>query len=78
MKRRLALRSERLSDLSATELAVVAGGVTGACWTGYYRTLEAPCDSVQDCIVIGPILSVNRPCPTGDCFTGTTGYTAVC
>ncbi|HEX8002029.1 MAG TPA: hypothetical protein VF519_04975 [Mycobacteriales bacterium] len=78
MKRRLALRSERLTNLSETELGVVAGAVSGGCLTGYYRTIEAPCPSVQECIVIGPLPSINDACPTNGCFTGTTGYTAVC
>jgi len=78
MKRRLALKSEYVSELTTNELASVAGGATTDCFTGYYPTINAPCPTVQDCFVIAPILSLQRPCPTGDCFTGTTTHTMAC
>lgn len=71
MQRRLALKSERLSELTSNELASVAGGVTGGCLTGVYPTFDRPCPSLQECIELGPI-------PTTDCFTGTTGHTLRC
>lgn len=44
MKRRLSLRGEHLTDLSATELEAVAGAIrdprTLICLTGHYPTLE--------------------------------------
>lgn len=64
MQRRLALKSEYVSELSTVELSRVAGGATVGCWTGYYMTINAPCPSINECIAIGPIPSVNRPCPT--------------
>jgi len=72
MKRRLALKSEYLAPLTGDELSSVAGGaLSGGCLTGYYRTIEAPCPSVQECIYIGQI-------PTTDCFTGTSLHTVAC
>lgn len=69
--KRLALKSEYLSELTNLELASVAGGVTGACFTGVYPTFDRPCPSVQACIDVGPI-------PTTNCFTGTSGHTVSC
>lgn len=44
MKRRLSLRSETLTELSATELGAVAGAARGTdtciCLTGHYPTIE--------------------------------------
>lgn len=73
MKRRLALKSEYVSELTTDELSSVAGGATPGCpLTGNYPTL-------RDCFELAPLLSLHRPCPTLDgCFTGTTGYTLLC
>lgn len=75
MKRRLALKSEYLSELSTTELSAVAGGVTGACFTGVYPTFDRPC---TDTVAIAALPTVNTPCPTTDCFTGTSAHTLAC
>ena len=78
MKRRLALKSEYVSELTTNELASIAGGATYGCFTGYYPTINAPCPTVDDCIAVGAIPSVNSPCPTDGCFTGTTTHTMAC
>lgn len=78
MKRRLALKSEYLSELTTRELTAVAGGVTGACFTGVYPTFDRPCPTLDGCFAIGAIPSVNRECPTTDCFTGTSAHTVAC
>ncbi|HEV2889837.1 MAG TPA: hypothetical protein VGX28_05625 [Frankiaceae bacterium] len=58
MKRRLALNSEYLSDLSSDEMSNVFAGATR---TGVYPTFDRPCPTLQ------------VECPTLDgCFTGTT------
>ncbi|HEX8002028.1 MAG TPA: hypothetical protein VF519_04970 [Mycobacteriales bacterium] len=57
MKRRLALRAEHLTDLTTDELANVAAG----------QQVTLP---TQRCTGYYP--SLNAPCPTTDCFTGTT------
>ena len=75
MQRRLALTRERLTELTTSEMEALAGAAlpTQNC-TGYYMTINARCPSINDCIAIGAIPSVNSPCPTLDgCFTGTTG-----
>ena len=69
--KRLALKSEYVSELTSQDLASVAGGVTGACFTGVYPTFDRPCPSVQECIDVAPL-------PTTNCFTGTTGHTVTC
>ncbi|HEV2889839.1 MAG TPA: hypothetical protein VGX28_05635 [Frankiaceae bacterium] len=72
MKRRLALHSEYLSDLSTTELASVAGGIqSDGCMTGVYPTLNTPCNTDKVCLAVDRI-------PSYDCFTGTSAHTAVC
>jgi len=43
MKRRLALRTERLTELSPGDLGSVAGGTTTTLFTGYYPSINAPC-----------------------------------
>lgn len=52
MKRRLSLRSERVAELADAELeAVVAAQQalpTQFC-TGYYRTINAPCPTLDGC-----------------------------
>lgn len=62
MKRRLSLNSEYLTELTSAEMTAVAGAypdLTGKCFTGMYPsinmpcpTLEAVCDTVQNCIAI--------------------------
>ena len=56
MKRRLTLKSEHLTELTRTDLAGIAGavqpGTLRECMTGFYPTLERPCESVQPCIVV--------------------------
>lgn len=47
MARRLALRTERLTELSAGDLAAVAGGTTQL-FTGNYPSLNAPCTQIVD------------------------------
>ena len=76
MKRRLALKSEYLSDLTTAELTAVAGGVTGGCLTGVYPTFDRPCPT--DNIAIAALPTLNTPCPTTDCFTGTSAHTLAC
>jgi hypothetical protein len=56
MRRRLTLRKETLSELSTEQLAAIAAGQdaktllpTCQC-TGYYPTINAPCQTVQVCI----------------------------
>lgn len=55
MKRRLTLKSEHLSELSAGELGAVHGGALtntcerptiDRCLTGYYPSLNAPCETL--------------------------------
>jgi hypothetical protein len=47
MNRRLTLKTEHLSELTASELVTVGGaGVTTAC-TGYYTTIDAPCATIR-------------------------------
>jgi hypothetical protein len=46
MKRRLTLRTERLTELSRDDLGSVAGGTTTTLFTGYYPSINAPCTSV--------------------------------
>ena len=60
MARTLTLRTEHLTELSQNDLsAVVGGAITLICvptqrgCTGYYPTLNAPCDTVQNCIQTG-------------------------
>lgn len=61
MKRRLVLKSEHLSDLSASELGSVVGaqavtnnqGICASlmptqCCTGYYPSINAPCGTGTD------------------------------
>lgn len=50
MTRRLALRTEHLTELSAGDLAAVLGGQG---LTGYYPTLERPCDTRVWCVPTG-------------------------
>lgn len=45
MKRRLTLRTERLTELSQDDLGSVAGGTT-TLFTGYYPSINAPCTSL--------------------------------
>lgn len=75
MKRSLALKSEYLSELTTGELSAVAAAGS---LTGVYPTLDRPCPTLNGCIDVAPLPSVNAPCPTTDCFTGTTGHTFAC
>lgn len=72
MKRRLTLRSEHLAELTSDELTGVAGASVA------YLTIHRPCPTVQECIYIAPVLTLQRECPTERCFTGTTLYTVAC
>jgi hypothetical protein len=47
--RRLTLRAERLTTLSAGELAAVAGA---GGLTGYYPTVDEQCGTYQHCFVL--------------------------
>lgn len=60
MMRRLSLRSEALTDLSATELEAVAGAIAGPgtqtciCLTGHYPTIEVTyCFEIVEQITTG-------------------------
>ena len=44
MQRRLALKSEHLSDLTNDDLALVLGGTL----TGMYPTINVPCPTVHE------------------------------
>ena len=68
MKRRLALKSEHLSDLTNDDLALVAGGTL----TGMYPTINVPCHTVHDKCFNVAIRTLNSDCPTYGCLTGTT------
>lgn len=56
MKRRLTLKSEHLSELTAGELTAVLGGALPTkdcerptidrCLTGYYPSINAPCETL--------------------------------
>jgi hypothetical protein len=53
MSRRLALRSERLTELSPSDLSAVAaagggGGTTSDLLTGYDPSINAPCTTLLD------------------------------
>ena len=55
MNRRLTLKREQLAALTSDDLAAVGGGQeiqSFPCLTGYYPTIERPCESVQPCIYI--------------------------
>lgn len=63
MKRHLALRSERLTQLTGDDLASVAGGaVTTNCFTGYYPSINAPCTTL-----LTPVCTVIDVEPTVTC-----------
>lgn len=78
MKRRLALKSEHLAELTPNDLASVAAGATTQCFTGYYPSINAPCVSERVCVELAPIPTLDTPCPTTNCFTGTSVSALVC
>lgn len=65
MKRRLALKSEHLAELTPHDLAGVAGGIqelpTRRCFTPVYPTIHRPCPTVDD-----PCIEIQQTplCPT--------------
>lgn len=47
MKRRLTLTGEHLAELTPNDLAgIAAAGATTDCFTGYYPSINAPCETL--------------------------------
>lgn len=65
MKRRLALKSEHLAELTPQDLAGVAGGYqelpTRRCFTGIYPSINWPCPTIDE-----PCFEIRQTplCPT--------------
>ena len=63
MKRHLALKSERLTELTNEDLAsVAAGAVTTNCFTGIYPSINSPCTTL-----VSPVTPVIEPLLTTAC-----------